>query len=212
MTDAKTTTLRLIAIPTVLTLGVNIARLWLEVNGTINSESGGGGALLGISWLMFLFGAWFAFRLRRLGSAPRVAKSFLLPLIAAVAFMGAAAMTFASSPEGADVPMDEMRSAVSLLAAVCCGGALLCFVAWPKLSWTLLLYAIPARLTVLALTWLAKDQGWDTHYTKFGQQGQQTDLQGTMTGASIAQLGIWVPLTVILGSLTGCVLFGRKKP
>ncbi len=209
MTDTKTTTLRLIAIPTLLTLGVNIARLWLEVNGTINSESGGGGALLGISWLMFVFGAWFAFRLRRLGSMPRVAKSFLLPLIAFGAFMGTAAITF--KPGATDTSMEEMQMAVTILAAVCVGGALLCFVAWPRLCWTLLLYAVPARLTVLLFTWLAKDQGWDTHYTKFGEQGYEQDMTGTMIGASIAQLGIWVPLTIITGSLTGCLLFGRRK-
>ena len=131
------------------------------------------------------------------------------PLIAFGAFMGTAAITF--KPGATDTSMEEMQMAVTILAAVCVGGALLCFVAWPRLCWTLLLYAVPARLTVLLFTWLAKDQGWDTHYTKFGEQGYEQDMTGTMIGASIAQLGIWVPLTIITGSLTGCLLFGRRK-
>ncbi len=49
-------------------------------------------------------------------------------------------------------------------------GAVAMFFAWPRLA-LLLLYAIPARATVVGIALLAKDRGWDTHYTKFGPMG-----------------------------------------
>ena len=61
------------------------------------------------------------------------------------------------------------------------------------------------------MTWLAKHNGWDTHYTKFGPKGWTFDMEGTMTRATLMQLGFWVPFTIITGTLLGVVLFGRGK-
>ena len=68
------------------------------------------------------------------------------------------------------------------------------FVVWHRLAWTLLLYAIPARVTVVAFTWLAKQNGWDTHYTKFGPAGIERPMGETIAAASLAQLGFWIPV------------------
>ena len=61
-----------------------------------------------------------------------------------------------------------------------------------------------------ALTWLAKSEGWNTHYTKFGPQGFERDLPSTLASASLAQLGMWVPLTVVFGCVVG-TLFARRR-
>ena len=62
-----------------------------------------------------------------------------------------------------------------------------------------------------AITWLAKNQGWDTHYTKFGPKGWTFDMAGTMTRTAVMQLGFWIPITIVFGTLLGVVLFGRGK-
>ncbi|MSR48277.1 MAG: hypothetical protein EXS13_14660 [Planctomycetes bacterium] len=58
---------RLLA-PALITLGVTLLRLALELYGApaflASSATGGGGALIGISWLPLLFGPWFALQLR----------------------------------------------------------------------------------------------------------------------------------------------------
>ena len=67
----------------------------------------------------------------------------------------------------------------------------------------------------MLLTWLAKHEGWDTHYTKFGPAGIERDLPGTLVSASIAQFGFWIPLTILGGTLAGTLavsLFDRRSP
>ena len=65
---------------------------------------------------------------------------------------------------------------------------------------------------MLAFTWLAKLQGWDTHYTKFGPPGIERDsMAETMTSAAIAQLGFWVPFTMIGGMVAGGLVARRRQ-
>ena len=53
--------------PAVITLAVTLLRLVGELQGwsplLFNREAGGGGALVGISWLVPVFGAWFGWKL-----------------------------------------------------------------------------------------------------------------------------------------------------
>src|SRR5262245_21680601 len=76
MDDAtpRISTFRLIVVPAVLTLGVTILRLVGERQGWdprfFSREAGGGNAIVGISWLPFLFGIWFAKELVNAGLGP----------------------------------------------------------------------------------------------------------------------------------------------
>jgi hypothetical protein len=58
----------LVLIPAIITLAVTALRLGLELARSpawlANSGLGGNGAVIGIAWLPFLFGPWFAMRLR----------------------------------------------------------------------------------------------------------------------------------------------------
>jgi len=74
----------------------------------------------------------------------------------------------------------------------------------------MLCYGVPARLLVVGFTWLAKDSGWTTHYTKFGPSGIERDVSDTMLSAAKAQGGFWVPWTVIAGVLAGSFLAKRR--
>jgi len=206
--------LRLILWPTLVTLGINLARITLEVQGVVPPATGGALHPLGITWLGVLFGAWFGWRLRRSGDGPALRPAPLWTLLGLAAVVGAVAWQFGGIDRGdqSDAMFEILRSAVLTIAAVTLAAAAVAFVVWPRLAWTLLLYALPARATVLGLTWLAKQQGWDTHYTKFGPSAIERDMASTMVSATIAQMGFWIAFTVVSGSLAGAVAAHLTRP
>ena len=69
--DASTRPDRLILVPAIITLAVTLLRLVGELQGWsprfFSKEAGGGGALVGIAWLVPVFGAWFGWKLARSG-------------------------------------------------------------------------------------------------------------------------------------------------
>lgn len=213
MTDSSTSTFRLILWPSIVTLAVSAVRLIGEQQGWFSTNSGGSGTWLGAFWFGLVFAVWFAFRLRRAGSAPRGARPWAWSMLSLLAIVAAFAFTL---PAVIAANADEAGYAAlrtSALAGIAGASiaAAVQFVVWPRLAWTLLVYAIPARLTVVALTWFAKHNEWDSHYTKFGPKGWEFDMEGTMSRAALMQMGFWVPITVVFGALLGVLLCGRKK-
>ena len=209
---ASTSTFRLLLWPTLITLAISVARVVCEVNGWLKTSAGGDLLPLGITWLMFVFGGWFGWKLSRAGSSPRVKRPWLWPLVALLVTIGVGAirghlLSTTTGDEAIAALLREVAIMVSIAALV---GALAMFVVWPRLAWALLLYGLIARATVVAITWLAKSNGWNTHYTKFGPTGLEHDMERTMVGASIMQLGFWVGMTVMIGTFVGC-LFARRK-
>src|SRR5262245_35210696 len=65
---------RLILVPAVVTLAVTLLRLIGELQGWsprfFSRAAGGAGAIVGIVWLVFVFGAWFAVQLWKRGERP----------------------------------------------------------------------------------------------------------------------------------------------
>lgn len=210
MSDGKQSTFRLILWPSVLTLAVSVARLVGELQGWVGNQSGGQGALLGITWLIFVFGAWFGFRLSRGGSGPLLKPAWLWSLLPVLAIVG----TFTWRLYGVDMKDTSaaaqayLTETLQIACLVAAGGAVLTFAVWARLGWTLLLYGVFARATVMAITWLAKDRGWNTHYTKLGPTGIEKDMAETMASTAMAQFGLWVPFTIVAGGFVGC-LFAR---
>lgn len=87
----------LILVPALLTLAVTLLRLFGELlnwsPALFSRAGGGGGALVGISWLIPLFGAYFAVKLCRSGWGPVSAgRAFLMALGAAVVGVGSGGM------------------------------------------------------------------------------------------------------------------------
>ncbi len=74
MNDASLRPERLILVPAVITLAVTLLRLIGELQGwspaLFNRNAGGGGALVGIAWLVPVFGAWFGWKLGKVGAFP----------------------------------------------------------------------------------------------------------------------------------------------
>jgi hypothetical protein len=207
-------TRRLLLWPSLLTLAISLARLVLEVQGSVSTASGGRLLPLGITWGIFVFGGWFGRRLSLQNDTPRVRLGWLWALLALLAAIGTAVSGFRPlvGADTSEATFAQLRTAVLTTAIVTSLAAAAMFAVWPRLAWTLLLYGLGARATVLASTWLAKHQGWDTHYTKFGPSGiEQETMAATMASAGIAQLGFWVPFTIVGGTLCGCLLARRSR-
>ena len=88
---------------------------------------------------------------------------------------------------------------------------------WPllkRLLKVLVLYGWSARLPVVIITFLAVAFGWDTHFSKFGKDGEQPGMGTIVLGTLVAQLVFWsVIWTPIVGGLAGIVYhrFTRAK-
>ena len=202
---------RLILWPSVITLLITAVRLIGEWQGWINRQSGGAGALLGIVWLVFVFGAWFGIRLSRSGSLPRPRRAWPYAALLLLALFGVAAWQFGPiASAGAEVTFERLRAAVLAIMVFAVPIALVTFFLWPRLAMTMAIYGLIARAGVVAATAVAKAAGWDTHYTKFGPSGLEREFTDTIASAAIAQFGLWVPVTIVGGVFVG-TLFARGK-
>lgn len=213
MNPPPTGPFRIVLWPTVITAFVSIARLVGELTGLVAPTSGGMLHPLGITWLVFVFGAWFGWRLSRSGSPPRMPNARGFVVVMMLVLVGAAMWQFApfgDAPKN-DATFAKLRVAVLVLSAIAGTLAIFALFAWPRMALTMLFYAVPARAMVLAFTWLAKSQAWETHYTKFGPPGIEVDLGETMTAASLAQFGFWVPFTIVAGTFAGTLVARRAK-
>src|SRR5262245_30848919 len=86
----------LILWPALITLGVTLLRLSGELlhwsDRFFSRKAGGAGALVGIVWLVPVFGIYFALRLLKRGFGPaRLGPAFLWPLVGLLAFFAIAA-------------------------------------------------------------------------------------------------------------------------
>ncbi len=86
--DQKPPSIRsLVVVPAILTLIVTLARLVGELNGWSpllfgTATAGGANAILGISWLIFVFGLWFGFKVQRSGAGvAKPGKTLLFSLL-----------------------------------------------------------------------------------------------------------------------------------
>jgi hypothetical protein len=215
MTDvASARTGRMILVPAVITLGVTLLRLVGELQGwsprLFGRQAGGGGALVGISWLVPVFGAWFGWTLARSGERPgRLGRAFglailglvLMPLAGVVLQrMGMAGVTLTT------LGVYVVASIVGLVAAI---------YAWPGLGRVLLAYALAARIPV-ALVMLAAILGnWGTHYDVLPPGApEMTGLWKWFVIGFVPQMTIWLWFTVVIGGIFGIAagaLAGRKR-
>lgn len=202
-----------LALPIIVTVAVALARFVGQVQGWIPAASGGGLHPLGVSWLPFVFGPLFARRLSRGGSLPRSRRAGVFGVAGLLAVVAVLMWKFAPI---ADLPKSDpsLQGATddalkATFVATLIVTALLCAMWW-RLALALICYAVPVRLIVIALTVVAKQFEYDTHYTKFGPAGNEFDFVTTVTTASIAQLGFWVPFAVVCGFASGA--FFAKRP
>jgi hypothetical protein len=200
---------QLVLVPSLLTLAVTALRLYGELQGwspsLFNREAGGGGSLIGIVWLIFIFGIYFALRLARAGEEPQsLGRAFAWPLLG-----------FAVNSILFVLAFNLFPSPVTQLGVFFVGSWVAVFVArrgWPEMWRVLLAYGFLARIPVLIVMYLAIFGGWDTHYAKprpdFPAMGPWGLFFWT---ALLPQLGIWIYLTVVFGMIMGAVTVGTRR-
>jgi hypothetical protein len=196
--------LPLVLWPSLLTLGVTLLRLVGELRGWspqyFSRLPGGGLAVVGISWLPPLAGAWLGFRLARGGvPSPSPVRATLWPAVGLAAGLG---LGFGLER----VLKPSWTANFALWAAVSVAVAAVAFAAWPALGRLLLVYAYAARVPVAIVAALAVWRGWGTHYDlpPPGFPAMPRLGRWLWTGL-LPQVTIWVAWTVATGAIFGAL-------
>lgn len=194
---------QLIFIPAVITLAVTLLRLVGELQrwptALFSREGGGGGAIVGITWLVFVFGIYFAYKLTTAGEGPssvgRTIGFAVLGLV--VTFVG----LVISIPGGKiNFPGKDVLG----LVLIALGGLLPIMAGWSRLGWVLLAYGYAVRIPVLIIMYFSIRGNWDTHYSK-GPPGVEFPDFWTkfIKIAVLPQMIGWIAFTIIMGSIFG---------
>jgi hypothetical protein len=207
------TTRDLVLVPAIITLAVTALRLVGELqhwsSALFNRAGGGGGALVGISWLPLIFGVYFALRLVKAGEGP-ASKGKAVGL----AFLGLAVgplAIFIATKMGAT----QIGAIVTACFAFLVGGVIATR-GWTRLGWTLFIYALAARVPVAALMLPAIIGKWGTHYDALPPNFPA--MGPVQTWAMIGlfpQMTLWIGITLVagmlVGSITGAIVGGRRR-
>ena len=206
---SKTSLSRLVLVPALITLAVTLLRLVGELQHwspkLFNRDPGGGGALVGIVWLIPIFGIYFALKLVAAGQGPvGVGKT-----------LGMAALAFAVNTAALIASFKLFPSPVVQLGIFTVTSWLAILIArpgWPALWRLLLCYGFAARVPVLIVMFLAIFGGWDSHYAKPRQDFPAMGPWGLFFWtAFLPQVSIWIYLTVVGGLIFGALAVGIQR-
>ena len=193
----------LITIPALITLGITILRLVGELQHWpkpwFNNAAGGGGAVIGISWLPLIFGPYFALKLAGAGDGPSSAGKAI-----GLAFVGLAVMVVGGFLIAVVATHHRYWTVigyiVTLLAAFVPG------MGWRSLGKTLLAYAFAARIPVLVIMFFAMRGNWGTHYDAPAPNFTFSSFASTFFYTGVfPQLGAWIAWTVVAGAILGTI-------
>lgn len=212
-TKSVPSTWDLILIPAVLTLGLSILRLVGELQHwspfLFNPQPGGGAALMGIVWLVPIFGIYFALKLRNKGETPSLGRIFAYLGLGVLIIVGGSFLTslfFHMGSPGFIVTFQFLAAAAGLVQL--CG--------WSKLARILAAYGLAARIPVIVIMFFAIKGSWGTHY-----DGPPPGLPEMGWFARFVVIGVlpqilfWVSFTVIVGMLAGTIalaIAGKRAP
>jgi hypothetical protein len=210
---SRPTTRDLVLVPAIITLAVTALRLVGELqhwSPTLFSRAGGGGgALIGISWLPFVFGIYFAVRLARAGEGPASKGKAIGMTVLGLAIF--AATLFTGNKLGV-----SLTGTILIACIVSLVGGFVASVGWPTLGRTLFVYALAARVPVAALMLPAILGKWGTHYDalppNFPAMGP---VQTWLFIGLLPQMTLWIGLTLLtgmlVGSIAGAIVGGRRR-
>src|SRR5262244_1928064 len=153
MSDKEAVPLRqLILVPSVITLAVTLLRVVGELQNwsprLFNKEPGGGGAIVGITWLVIVFGAWFAWKLIDMGHAP---ESSLRPLGYGLGVL----LVFVGLAAGIGRSGLAPLAQLGIFAVFALVGLFVAMKGWPALGRVLIAYGLAARIPVIIVMHVA---------------------------------------------------------
>lgn len=200
-TDSSVSIPRLIFIPSVITLAVTILRLVGELQhwptSLFSPEPGGGGSIIGITWLVPIFGIYFAIKLSSAGQGPASAGKAI-----GCALLGLA-VTFAGGFIGFGLKAEFPGKLIIGLLLVVLGGVIP-FFGWSSLCKVLTAYGYAARIPVAILMYFAIRGQWGTHYDVLPPDFVDTGFWSTYFQIGfLPQMLFWIVFTIIVGSLFG---------
>jgi hypothetical protein len=201
-------TRKLVFWPAIITLAVTLLRLTGELlhwsPSLFSPAPGGGGALIGISWLPPVFGILFAIQLVRAGLGPLSGARAIGMAVLGIAV--AAAVIAGGSALGAIRPGGFSLLALVAFTTAITVGAAIAWWGWPALGHTLLIYAFAARVPVAIVMLVAMLGNWGTHYDVvppgFPEMGV---FSKWITIGALPQLTTWIAFTVLSGALFGSI-------
>lgn len=208
---------RLIAIPAIITLLITILRLVGELqhwpSPWVSPAAGGGGAIIGISWLPIIFGPYFAWKLAAAGDGPSSAgKAIGMCCAALVVYVLGGVVFFV----GLSKHLTALVFVGFLIELV---SAFVPRIGWRSLGNTLLAYAFAARIPVLIVMYIAMSanggQGWGTHYDVAAPEfsGVATTLMSKFLYlAVLPQMTSWIGWTTVIGGLLGGIAVAIFHP
>jgi hypothetical protein len=210
---SQPTTRDLVLVPAIITLAVTALRLVGELQHwsptLFNRAGGGGGAIVGISWLPLLFGIYFAWRLVKAGEGPASKGG---------AF-GMAVLGLAVGPLAIVVARTLGAGQIGTIATACLAflvGGVIAAQGWKRLGWTLFIYALAARVPVAALMLPAIIGKWGTHYDALPPNFPPAGPVLTWVEVGLfPQMTLWIGITLVVGmlvgSITAALVGGRRR-
>ncbi len=206
---------KLIMVPALITLAITILRLVGELQHWpapwFSNAAGGGGAIVGISWLPFIFGPYFAWKLAAAGDEPASAgKAIGMSALGLVVLILGGIASFVGFSKHMTPPL--LLGFVIMLAS-----AFLPRLGWRSFGNALLAYAFAARIPVLIVMYIAMSanggQGWGTHYDVAGQGFVVTSFaQKFVDLAVLPQMSLWIGWTAVIGGLLGTIVTALFHP
>jgi lysylphosphatidylglycerol synthetase-like protein (DUF2156 family) len=211
---ARPSTMQLILVPALITLAVTILRLVGELQhwspALFGNAGGGGGAIVGISWLPILFGPYFALKLAGDTAGPAGnGKAIGLSLAGLAVMVLGGFVVFWGFTKGV--------SAISIAGyLITLSAAFVARAGWQALGTTLLAYGFAARIPVLIVMFIAMQEGWTTHYSAIDPHFAQAPFwKQFLDLAVLPQMFLWIGYTVVVGSIFGSIIAAiarRGKP
>lgn len=211
--DKKAGVVSMVLIPAAISLVVTVVRLVGEMQGwnaeLFRNEAPGGEnapGLIGITWLVPLFGFWFGRKLKKGGDVPDLGKAALRFVIGAAVLAGGffalVQLGLLTMPDK-DAPAEP--GGVEYVLGLVLVAIIVGFTAWGRLATTLLVYGLLARIPVVAVTWFAVENDWDSHYTKLPAGTVLESEADRFLFLATPQLTVWIAFTILLGGLFGCL-------
>jgi hypothetical protein len=198
-------TFRLVLVPGLITLAVTLLRLVGELNGwsprLFSAEAGGGGALVGITWLVPFFGIYFALKLYQSGALsgswrPLGMSALGIAVFAAIGVSGT--LLFGLDPNAPTIGSLVMNVVASIAALA------VVYYGVPVLGKVLAAYGLVARIPVVLVMLVAILGNWGTHYDVAppGVPEMGALTKWILIGV-LPQLTFWLAFTLAVGGLFG---------
>jgi hypothetical protein len=203
MPETRPTVRELVLVPALITLAVTALRLIGELQRWdqrfFNRAGGGPGAIIGIVWLVFIFGAWFGWKLARAGDGPSgLGRAFGFPVLGILIVAATVALTVATK-------MAPLLS-IGLISIMFLVAGAVATRGWPSLGKVLFVYALAARVPVAALMLPAIIGHWGTHYDAVPPNFPAMGPVATWALIGLLpQMTLWIGFTLIGGMLLGAV-------